>query len=419
MNLQNNRSIGHWTYFAVVFGAALGLFAGLTPSFHAAGGIFARPVAAEFGWGRSIASLSYSASMLGLTVGSPLVGMLMDRFGVRRVIAVLGVAYGLAVIGMSQQNGSTALWIGLSALVGIFGASVSVVGYLAVLPQWFDRRLGLALALAMCGLGLGTMVMPQLVQYLVSTLGWRTAYVVVGGASIPLTLLACALIRERKGAPARGRQAAARSADGLSIGEAMRNYRLWAIWLIFLVAAACTHPLVPHLPAILADRGFSGADAARCASTLGIGLLVGRLLTGILLDRIHAAFVTFLFFIVGAGGIVLLYATHDFQGLLLAAGLVGLTIGAEGDLISYLVRSYFGLRAFGTLYGIAFSGYGLGAVIGPVATGAYFDRYGSYDLPLQLMPALLVGACVLSLTLGRYPRVGEPLGAVSPSLHGA
>jgi MFS family permease len=123
----------------------------------------------------------------------------------------------------------------------------------------------------------------------------------------------------------------------------------------------------------------------------------------------NAAIVTFLFFIVGAGGIVLLHATHDFQWLLLAAGLVGLTIGAEGDLISYLVRAYFGLRSFGTLYGIAFSGYGLGAVIGPVVTGAYFDRYGSYDLPLQVMPALLVGACVLSLTLGRYPRAGGHL----------
>src|SRR4051812_15173581 len=116
MNVQNDRSIGQWTYVAVLFGAALGLFAGLTPSFHAAGGIFARPVAAEFGWGRSIASLSYSASMLGLTVGSPLIGMLMDRFGVRRVIAVLGVTYGLAVMAMSEQNGSMALWIGLSAL---------------------------------------------------------------------------------------------------------------------------------------------------------------------------------------------------------------------------------------------------------------------------------------------------------------
>jgi predicted MFS family arabinose efflux permease len=265
----------------------------------------------------------------------------------------------------------------------------------------------------MSGLGLGTMVMPSLVQYLVSTLGWRAAYAVVGGASIPLTLLACMLIRERKGAPARGKPAAARSTEGLSVGEALRNYRLWAIWLIFLVAAACTHPLVPHIPAILADRGFSGADAARCASMLGIGLLVGRLLTGVLLDRIHAAIVTFFFFIVGAGGIVLLHATHDFQWLLVAAGLVGLTIGAEGDLISYLVRSYFGLRSFGTLYGIAFSGYGLGAVIGPVATGAYFDRYGSYDLPLQLMPILLVGACVLSLTLGRYPRAGGHLVAAT------
>ncbi|MBV8157602.1 MAG: MFS transporter [Dyella sp.] len=418
MSVQKTQPFGSWTYAALVFGAALGMFAGLTPTIHAAGGIFAKAVATEFGWGRSIASLSYSVSMLGLTIGSPLVGMLMDRYGIRRIIAILGVGYGIAVMCMSLQNGSPALWVWLSGLVGLLGASVSVVGYLAVLPQWFDRRLGLALALAMCGLGLGTTLMPQFAQYLVTNIGWRNAYAVLGAGSIPLTLLACAFIKERKSAPVRGARPTAPLADGMSFAEALRDYRLWVIGFVFLIAAACTHPLVPHLPALLADRGFSPADAARGASTLGIGLLAGRLVTGVLLDRLHARIVTLIFFVAGAGGMLLLQSARAPQELLLAAALVGLTIGAEGDLISYLVRKYFGLRAFGTLYGIAFSGYGLGAVIGPVVVGAYFDRYGSYDQPLIVMPCMLVAAGVLAMTLGRYRGAAAPQVAATSSLNG-
>ncbi|CAB3808375.1 hypothetical protein LMG28688_06744 [Paraburkholderia caffeinitolerans] len=418
MNLQNSRPVGRWTYIALVFGAALGMFAGLT-SYHAAAGLFIREVATEFGWGRSVASMSYSASILGLTVGGPLVGILMDRFGIRRVLTVLGVGYGVALACMSQQNGSTVMWVGLSALVGIFGASVSVVGYLVVLPQWFDRRLGTALALAMCGLGLGTMVVPQFVQYLISTSGWRTAYVVLGGASIPLTLVACAMIRERGNAPARGNATSRPAIDGVPLAEALRSYRFWAIWFVFLIGSSCTLALVPQLPAMFADRGFDAIDAARGASMLGVGLLAGRLLTGVLLDRVHASVVTIVFFVAGAAGLWLLRFAHDLEGLLLAAALVGVTIGAEGDLISYLVRSYFGLRSFGTLYGLAYSGYGLGAVIGPLTTGTWFDHFVSYDGPLRLMPVLLLAACGLTLTFGRYRCADQMAGPVASSLNRA
>ncbi|WP_454726938.1 MULTISPECIES: MFS transporter [Cupriavidus] len=403
---------GRWTYIAVILGAALGMLAGYAPLFNATAGVFVRPLAAEFGWGRSEASLSYAASMFGLAVVSPLVGTLMDRFGIRRVIAVSALVFGVATAGMALQNGSKALWVGLSGVVGVFGAATSVLGYLAVLPQWFDRRLGLALGIAMCGLGAGTVLMPAAAQYLVTGFGWRTAYVVLGIGSIALSLVACALLRERR-APGAGRGAGKVPAgEGVPFGQALRSYRLWAIWAVFVLASSATLSLGPHLPAMFADRGFSPADAARSASMVGVGLLVGRILTGVLIDRIHAPFVACVFFVGGALGIFLLRASHDYQMLLLATTLIGLTIGAEGDLISYLVRSYFGLRAFGALFGIAFSGYGFGAVIGPVGLGAWFDRHGSYDVPLLVLPCMLLVAGVLTLSLGRYLRPGGHAAAV-------
>lgn len=403
---------GRWTYIAVILGAALGMLAGYAPLFNATAGVFVKPLAAEFGWGRSEASLSYAASMFGLAIVSPLVGTMMDRFGIRRVIAVSALVFGVATACMALQNGSKALWVSLSVVVGIFGAATSVLGYLTVLPQWFDRRLGLALGIAMCGLGAGTVLMPATAQYLVTGYGWRTAYVVLGLSSIVLSLVACTLLRERKASGIDMKRSMATAVDGVPLRQALRSYRLWAIWAVFVLASSATLSLGPHLPAMFADRGFSPADAARSASMVGGGLLIGRLLTGILIDRIHAPFVACVFFVGGALGIFILRSTHDYQLLLVATTLIGLTIGAEGDLISYLVRSYFGLRAFGALFGIAFSGYGFGAVIGPVGLGAWFDRHGSYDVPLLVLPGMLLAAGALTLSLGRYLRPGRHAGAV-------
>ena len=387
-----------WIYVSVILGAALGMLAGYAPLFNATAGVFVRPLAAEFGWGRSQASLSYAASMFGLAVVSPIVGAMMDRFGVRRVIVCSAIVFGLATAAMSLQNGSMLMWVALSVVVGVSGAATSVLGYLAVLPQWFDRRLGLALGIAMCGLGAGTVILPITAQFLVTTFGWRMAYVCLGVGSVALSLVACGLLRERFS----GSRGVKHVPEGVALAVAMRSYRLWAIWLVFVLSSAATLSLGPHLPSLFADRGFDAAMAARSASMVGVGLLVGRLLTGLLIDKIHAPLVASVFFVGGAVGVFLLRGTHDYAALLVATTLIGLTIGAEGDLISYLVRSYFGLASFGSLFGIAFSGYGLGAVIGPIGLGAWFDRHGSYDVPLLILPCMLLAAAALVLSLGRY-----------------
>lgn len=393
--------VSAWIYASVILGAALGMLAGYAPLFNATAGVFVRPLAGEFGWGRSQASLSYAASMFGLAIVSPIVGAMMDRFGIRRVIVGSAIVFGLATAAMALQNGSLLLWVALSVVVGVSGAATSVLGYLAVLPQWFDRRLGLALGIAMCGLGVGTVVLPITAQYLVSTFGWRMAYVGLGMGSVVLSLVACSLLRER--IPARGRQGrVATLPAGVALRIALRSYRLWALWFVFVLSSAATLSLGPHLPSLFADRGFDAAMAARSASTVGIGLLAGRLATGLLIDRIHAPFVASVFFVGGAIGVFLLRGAHDYTTLLVATALIGLTIGAEGDLISFLVRSYFGLTSFGALFGIAFSGYALGAVIGPIGLGAWFDRHGSYDVPLLVLPAMLLLASALVLSLGRY-----------------
>lgn len=391
-------------YASVVLGAALGMFAGYAPLFNGTAGIFMRPVAAEFHWGRSEVALSFAASMLGLALVSPLVGRWMDRYGVRRVILLSALLFSLATMGMALQPGNLVLWVLLSAVVGMTGAATSVLGYLSILPQWFDRRLGLATGLSMCGLGVGAVILPASAQYMVTHLGWRMAYAGLGGVALVLAVAAFLLLRERRVATASHDGA---GAGGISLSQAVRSYRLWAIWVAFTLVSAATIAVNPHLPAMITDKGFTPAEAARMASMVGLGLLLGRLATGLLLDRIHAPYVAVVFFAAGCCGLLLLRDSHNYSALLLASALVGLTIGAEGDLVSYLIRVYFGQRSFGTLYGIAFSGFGIGAVAGPVCMGLYYDAHKQYGLPLVVMSCMLVVAAALLLSLGRYERLGS------------
>jgi MFS family permease len=408
MEVGEDASSSTGTYVRNVVGAALGMAVGFAAIFIATNGVFIPSIVRDFHWGRAQAAQSYSASMLGLSMVSPLVGVLMDRFGVRKVVFSSAIVFAIAMSCMAFQTGNTASWIALSLVIGMSGAATSVLGYLAILPQWFDRRLGLAIGAAMVGFGIGTVVMPALSAWLIVHMGWRHAYQVLAAISLAGAAVAFLLLREKHGLQRKLQRRAAASATMAGGGPVRhRKLKVFLIWAGAFCASTAVLSLVPHLPALLMDRGIAASDAARCASLVGLGILIGRLTSGILVDRIHAPFVACLYFASGAIGFILLRQIESYEGALLASVLVGLAIGAEGDLLSYLTRGYLGMENFGLFYGIVFSGYSLGAVFGPMATGHYFDAAKSYVLPMQIAPVLLLVAGVLLLSLGRYARPGS------------
>ncbi|WP_321930515.1 MULTISPECIES: MFS transporter [Paraburkholderia] len=394
------------TLTAIVLGAAIGMALGYAPVFNATAGVFAPSILKEFHWTREQAAVSYAASMGGLAVASPFIGVMMDRFGVRRVILVSAIMFSLAVACMGLQTGSKGAWLALSVIIGVFGAATSVLGYLAILPQWFDRRLGLATGFAMIGLGVGAAAAPAATQHLIAAFHWRHTYQILACVSLAGSLLALSLIKERPPRAVAEREHD-RTATVHAVALPFSAWKLATIFLVALLASSATLSLNPHLPALLMDRGLSTAWAATCASLVGVGILFGRLLSGFLMDRFHAPFVGAAFLLAGACGSLLLLNAATLQSALVACGLAGLAIGAEGDLLSYLVRAYLGLRKFGRNYGVAFSGYALGAVVGPIAAGRYFDVYGNYELPLRVAPVLLIAASMLLVSLGRYPQLNR------------
>ena len=170
----------------------------------------------------------------------------------------------------------------------------------------------------------------------------------------------------------------------------------------FFLVSASVQGCVLHMAAMLTDRGLSIQTAALGSSLLGAALLMGRVATGYLLDRFFAPHLGAVLFGGAAAGIGLLWMSNSTATVLMGALLVGLGLGAEVDIIAYLVSRYFGLRFFGKIYGLAFGAFLLAGALGPLVMGAGFDLTGSYSAPLAVLFISASAAAVLMTQLGPY-----------------
>ncbi|CAN5689518.1 MFS transporter [soil metagenome] len=398
---------GWWNVLAV----GVGLFLGYVPIIGFTFSVFFKPLSQEFNWSRAEISLAFSLSLLVLSFALPLTGRLVDRFGARKVILSSVLFFGLALISFYFLSASLWHLYAIYLALGLVGSGTSPVPYYNVITHWFDKKRGLALGLAMAGAGLSESVMPSLAQALIASVGWRAAYVLIGLIVIAVTIPVVGLfLKERPqsmGLLPDGKMIA-NFAEEFSAVQGMSGREVWrsgTFWLmcvaLFLVSMSLTGCLV-HMVPLLTDRGIAARSAAFAVSLIGGASLLGRLGTGYLLDRLFAGNVAACLFCGAALGVLLLWGEIAGGLAFVAAFLVGLGMGAEGDIMAYMVSRYFGLRAYGEVYGYVLAIYTLGAVVGPLLMGINFDLMGSYRLVLVTFSlATLVGA-ILITQLGPY-----------------
>jgi MFS family permease len=397
----------------VVLASGVGLAMHFGPIIVATFGVFLKPLSQEFGWNRTQISLAFSLATLGITVAVPLVGRLVDRFGARRVILPAVLLFGLSVLSLSFLSGQLWHFYALYLLIGVVGSGTTPVPYAKVLSRWFDRRRGLALGLAVAGNAVGAMFMPSVAQALIAAVGWRYTYVFLGlmamGVAIPVVGLLLKETPQLIGLKPDGETGGqAEVSKPLSQEEGLSFYETWhtgTFWLMvsaFFLISVSFHGYIIHLVPLLTDRGLSAQSAALTVSLAGGAALIGRVGIGYLLDRFFAPYVAGGFFCGFALGIFLLWSGAVGGVVLVAVVLVGLGIGAELDVMPYMVSRYFGLRAFGEIYSYAFAIFGLGAVVGPLLMGAGFDATGSYSLVLATFVIVALTAAGLMTRLGPY-----------------
>ncbi len=387
-----------WVVVAAVAGLTVGNGALIQYSF----GAFLKPLAGALNADRGTLSTAVLIAFMAAGIFTPVVGHLVDRYGVRRVQLPGIVLFALSIAALSLTPPSPYAFIALYGLAGAISAGQSPLGYSKSVAGNFEARRGLALGVAISGVGLGAALVPQLAQFLITHIGWRGAYVGLGAfvfiAGFPAALL---LLRE----PAAAGSARNPQGPGMTGREALGTRELWYLTYAFAVLVATGTGVFAHVVPMLTDRGISAQVAVSAISAAGVALIFGRLIAGYLLDRVFAPYVAQIFLLVPLLGIGLLYLSVTPTIAIIATAGVGLGVGAEVDLMAYMTSRYFGMRSFGQIYSYMFALFTFASGLGPFVMGVSFTRAGSYHPAIIAFAIGLVIASGLVMSLGpyRYP----------------
>jgi MFS family permease len=385
----------------VVLAACFGVMAGFGSLFVYTFTVFVKPLSSAFGWNRESISLGFGLAAMTVGACSPLIGRLIDRVGPRRIILPSMTVFSCGIAALALLRGGLWQFYAICVVIGIVGNGAAHLAYSRSISTWFQRRLGTALAFVMVGAGLGAMILPVVAQAVVSRFGWRAAYAVLGALALLLGLpLSWRYVFERSDT---ARPVAAPvQHSGLTFREGLSTYAFWIIVAVLFVSSISMNGAITHLSALLTDRGISATDAAWCAAVLGGSSVLGRIVTGWLLDRFFGARVAFAVSLITAGGIFLLAHANSVASGCLAAALIGVGAGGEAAITPYLLTRYFGLRAFSTLYGLTWTFYAAAGAVGPVILGRAYDSTGSYESLLVLLAGALALAAAINLLLPKY-----------------
>lgn len=413
---ETGSAVQEWRrYWPLPATAALGYS---TAVLHTYGlGPFIEPLQHQFGWSRaSISSGLAITGLAGAALSIPM-GMIVDRLGPRIVglIGVLLMPASIALLGTA--TGSLANWYMLWGFVAFANLWLQATVWTSAVASRFDASLGLALAFTLAGGSLSAVILPVIATSLIIAFKWRIAFILVGAIwpaviFVPMFLF----FRSAKDEISQNRKSALPAAvdlPGASVAEAVRSGSFYRLILASGLFTFTVVGMIVHFVPLLMERGASPLGAAGIASIVGIFSFIGRLSTGLLLDRYSGRVIgSCAFMLPVCSCLLLLFYGASSLNQMVASALFGLTVGAEVDVIAYLVSRHFGLRNYGVIFGFVVAALAAGGALGPLAAGLTFDKYGSYA------PFLVLGAVLLtvsSLALATLKKVQSNCGRQLPA----
>lgn len=387
----------------VVFLAFTGFAVGYACTYAATATTFILPLTEQFGWGRLIPSLMFVAAMLGVVIASFFLGGIIERLGEARVAAISGVCLATVMVLLSMLSGSPAMAVGLALLAGLLGAGTGVGLYVAILPKWFDRGLGRALGIAVIGQSVGSALMPPISAGIIAARGWREAYLALAAIEVTVTLVIAAVLAKLLKSKKQASNASSGAVhDGFTLREALRQKNFWLLETAIFLQTLGMFGVSFHLFPIYHDLGLDWSLLSRVTIAIAVGLAIGRLISGVLLDLIEARLVALGMFGLGALAIAWIATLTSVTGGFITyvpPVLVGIAFGSESDILAYLARRLFGLRHFAVIYNRLLMGFFMGAMAGPTLLGWAFDNLSDPRLGLWGLAASCGLAVIVSLFL--------------------
>jgi len=358
-------------------------------------GVFFTPLLNEFHGTHASISLCATAIVLFTGADAPLAGWLVKLVDVRIVMGLGATLAGISLIGISSATSFSHL-LGWYVSLGIGLGGSTMVPASLVITNWFKERRGTVLGVATAGMELGGVIMTLLSAHLITTSGWRTAYIVL---AVPIFVIALPLIvivvrtRPETKVP-EGIDAPIQPEDGLEVREAFRKRSFWLLGLAQLCFGIGAAGALVHMVPLMLKAGYTAATGALALSSVHALITVGKPTMGVLGDYIGARKALSAALAVCALGILLMGDAS--QGPILAVGLLlyGFMLATPVALVPVIVLDIAGPRSLGPLFGLLFFTQTVGAAIGPVIVGRMFDVSGGYMAGYALSAAIFFGAAI-------------------------
>ena len=383
---------------------------------------FFEPIVDEMGW--SYTQLSLAASLRGLEMGllSPIVGILADRWGPRKLIfgGVLVTAASLLLL--SSTTSLIMFYVSFILLaIGVSACTVTVL--LTAVANWFRRKMGIASGIAICGFGFSGLLIPVIVR-LIEVYDWRTALNILALGMIVLVLPLSFVFRHRPEQygylpDGQKQDTTAHLADSspsqgldveLRVKQALKNGTFWRIVLARMYHMMTMMAIITHVMPYLSSISISRATSTLVATAIPLMSIIGRLSFGWFGDKFNKRLVAATSFVMMSCGVFCFAYASNTELWLLVPFLVLLGIGYGGTnaILPALGREYFGRTNFGSIYGLM-EGIGtIGAIIGPTLAGWAYDSLGSYQIVWLLLAGLAVIALASVLTITPVRNVMKP-----------
>lgn len=370
----------------------------------------------EFGASRGTVSVVFSlAGFLYFALGI-VSAPLADRYGVKMLSAVGMILVGAGLILAGQAQSIIQVYAAYSIGIGL-GVGSAYVPALGAVQRWFVSRRGFASGLAVSGIGVGTLVLPPFATWLISHIGWRSAYTTLGIIAVVLGVLAALLMEDdpvkrglRPDAAHNTPTLRAHSPQsGMSMGQAIRTQRFITLYLASLIGALGVFVPFVHLTPYAIDHGVSGIIGVWLLGAIGVGSTVGRFFLGAIADKMGRERFLIAMYIGMAASFAIWAVSSSFYPLALFAIVFGLFYGGWVAILPAVVADLFGARQAGRIIGVLYTSVAVGTLIGPSAAGFIHDVSHSYFIPIAASIASNVIAAII-IAMAAYRAVALEAG---------
>jgi len=370
--------------------------------------VFLAPMAEAMGWSRTGISTAALINWLCMGAGAFLWGALSDRFGTRAVVLSGGVLLGLGLVTASRAQTLGQFQLLYGVLVGLAVGSF-YTPLTATTSRWFTRHRSLAVALVSAGLSVGSAIMGPLARWLISSYDWRFAMLVIGDLVWIVVIPAALLVRNPPPSPV----GTVVTSDGrdLSVREALRSPQFAALGFAYFACCAAHSGPIFHMVSNAIDHGVTAMAAATVLSAASLASLSGKIICGLVADRVGAKRTLIAGLALQAVAISLYLGTRELATFYAVALVFGFAYGGVMPLYAILVREYFGERIMGTVFGAVAFVSTLGMALGPWAGGWLYDTFGGYFWLFLGSFGIGLGAVAIAFTF----RVPQSVPAALPS----